>query len=178
MGKRKPWVWAAAAAALLLIAAIGLFQPAGQMESVSPVEQIELDYYRSSGDISESSDEESVIREAIMLANRGESNQAIQLIDSTLNRVDHPLDRARLELNAGSILYNMARYSEAAQRFENITDMDLSEEILKERAFWYLGNAYFQMNRIEEAKQAFRQTYEFNGAYSRVAERYLQSLPT
>jgi len=173
----RTWMWAAAAAAIVLVVLIGQFRSEGELVTVSPLAQIELDYYRSSDDQPERTDEENVIREAIVLANRGDAYLAIQLLDSTLGVSNNPIERARLHLNAGSILYNLARYEEAAERFEQIIRMEIEELQIQERTYWYLGNAYFQLNRLKEAKHAFQQTYELNGAYKRVAERYLQSLP-
>ncbi len=50
------------------------------------------------------------------------------------------------------------------------------EVLIREKAYWYLGNSYFQMNQLEQARQAIQHAYELNGAYRRVTKHYLDAL--
>ncbi|MEX0594442.1 MAG: tetratricopeptide repeat protein [Balneolaceae bacterium] len=169
-GRWKSWM---AAAAVLLVAWMGYqWTGADRTDSVSPLAQIELEVYRSAEPV----DEDSTVREAMMLASQGQHQEAIQLIDQALLNVQDAQERARLTLNAGSILYNLSRYEEASERFVQILAMELDDQMVQERALWYLGNAYFQMNDLARAREAFQQTLEMNGSYRRVAERYLKAL--
>ena len=167
---------AAAAAMILIVGAFGLLQFSAESGSIEPIAAIELDYYRSADGTTEGSTGDSVIREAIVLANEGQYQQAVEVIESELNNISDANSRALLFINAGSILYNVSMYEEAAIRFERVVELDESDPLVRERAYWYLGNTYFQMNKLNEAKQAFEQAYELNGAYSRVAQSYLRAL--
>src|SRR5690625_6677621 len=99
---------------------------------------------------------------------------SIDLMEEELQSNRDNYRRSQLTLNAGSILYNNSSYTEAAGRFERIVNEEIGDLLIQERAWWYLGNTYFQLNRMDEALQAFRRAYELNGAYSRVAESYLK----
>lgn len=166
---------AAAAALVIMAGSFGLFTR-DSAEAVEPISSIELDYYRSSDGGADRVTNESVIREAIILANQGNHQQAIHLLEEELSRSSDPDTRALLFINAGSILYNASLYEEAAAQFEEVVDLEESDSLVRERAYWYLGNTYFQMNRIEYAREAFQEAYELNGAYSRVAQSYLRAL--
>lgn len=174
--KSSNWYMAAAAAMVLIIGAFGLLQLNTETESVDPIASIELDYYRSADGTVEGDEGDTVIREAIVLANEGEHQQAIQIIDDGLGQVSDADSRALLFINAGSILYNVSMYEDAIVRFEKVVEIEESDPLVRERAYWYLGNTFFQLNKLEEAKQAFQNAYELNGAYSRVAQSYLRAL--
>jgi tetratricopeptide (TPR) repeat protein len=174
--KSSNWYMAAAAALVLIVGAFGLLQLNTETEFVDPIASIELDYYRSADGTAEGDGGDTVIREAIVLANEGEYQQAIEIIDSGLNQVSDADSRALLFINAGSILYNVSMYEDAIIRFEKVVEIEESDPLVRERAYWYLGNTFFQLNKLEEAKQAFQNAYELNGAYSRVAQSYLKAL--
>lgn len=174
--KSSNWYMAAAAAMVLIVGAFGLLQLNTESESIDPIASIELDYYRSADGTAEGDGGDTIIREAIVLANEGEHQQALQIIDNGLDQISDADSRALLYINAGSILYNASRYDDAITRFEKVVEIEESDPLVKERAYWYLGNTYFQLNKLEEAKQAFQNAYELNGAYSRVAQSYLKAL--
>jgi tetratricopeptide (TPR) repeat protein len=176
---KEPKVWYWAIAALFMVASLfGLYQYSATADELSPIDRIELDYYRSSAELPDRLDDSAAVQEAIMVANRGEYPRALEMLEQALEYAEDPMQRAVIYLNSGSILYNQSSYSEAADKFLKIVEIEqLQDEMLEERAWWYLGNAYFQMNRFEEAKEAFTQAYELNGAYRRVTERYIAAMP-
>ncbi len=175
---RNNWVMAAVAAIVLIVGAFGLLQLqfGSETQSVTPISSIELDYYRSADGSVDGSSEESVIRQAIVLANQGDYQLAVEILETELNHIRDANSRALLYINAGSIFYNTSIYEEAALRFEEVVDINESDRLVRERAYWYLGNTYFQLNKIEEARTAFQKAYELDGAYSRVAQSYLRAL--
>lgn len=179
--KGRKWMVAAAAAAVLIAGSLAIYNVSYQVESVQPISSIELDYYRSSSELTdqEGKSSEQAIREAIILANNGEYQKAIERIDEELDVTDDLGVRATLHINAGSIMYNIGKYEAALERFITVIEYQGSDDIIiRERAYWYLGNTYFQLNNLENARQAFQKAYELNGAYSRIAESYLRALAT
>lgn len=169
--------WMAAAAAILIIGSfsvLNLFQNGGY--AVEPISSIELDYYRSTeGVINETENSDLIIR-AISLANSGEIENAVSLIDSEIATLEDGERKMELLVTAGSIYYNANRFDEAIERFEGALDIETQNVILKEQNFWYLGNTYFQLNKITEARQALEKAYDLNGAYSRIAQSYIKAL--
>ena len=167
------------AAAVVIIAATLVLFNIGQdfsADSVSPVSSIELDYYRSAEGMVLENEFNELLISAISAANRGEVNSAISIIEDRLEQVSEPAARQELFVTAGSILYNSGNYSQAVLKFEEGIAYQSDDVLLMERNYWYLGNTYFQLNRIEEAKSALESAYSMNGAYSRIAESYLKAL--
>lgn len=171
-------VWLSAAAAILLmIGAATIFNISTEpAENISPISSIELDYYRSADGMAADNMESDVVRRAISTANTGDVAEALSLINEELQKENSDYKEAELLITSGSILYNSGRFAEAIERFETAIEINYDDMMLRERNYWYLGNAYFQVNKLDEAKFALEQAFELNGAYSRVAQSYLRAL--
>lgn len=175
LNSTRKWIAAAAAVVVLIgsVAVMNIFTQTS--ETIQPISSIELDYYRSAEGSATAEEGFETNREAIMLANQGENEAALRLIDEQIERATTVREKAELMITAGSILYNSGRFADAITRFETVLDYDLDDMLVKERSYWYIGNAYFQLNKIPEAKAALEKAYEMNGAYSRVAQSYLKA---
>ncbi|MEX1011961.1 MAG: tetratricopeptide repeat protein [Balneolaceae bacterium] len=175
---RVRWAGWAAAAILVIAGIFAILKQPASVDMVEPIASIELDYYRSATDTFDTNDEEvqKIIRQAIIYANRGDVEESLNLINRSLEQEERADAKARLLMSSGSILYNNNWYEAAVERFRQIVEMEECEMLLKERAWWYLGNSYFQLNRLDEARYAFQAAYDLNGAYRRVAQSYLRAL--
>jgi tetratricopeptide (TPR) repeat protein len=169
--------WVAAAAIIIIASGLILFNVYDEQQyNVQPINSIELDYYRSAEGVTESTDVSEIIMSVISEANRGNIATAISLVENSINDISSQEGKAELLATAGSIYYNEGMYLEATEYFERSLDYEIENVIIQEQNYWYLGNAYFQLNRIEEARTTLEKAYQLNGAYSRVAERYIQAL--
>lgn len=169
----------AAAATLLIVGSVMVFNLSVEpTESIQPIASIELDYYRSADGSASAPEGITDVRMAITEANQGNIEEALKIIDKKIEEASSDIEKAELMITAGSILYNSSRYSEAMDRFKTVISTDVSDDIIIEKAYWYLGNTYFQLNKIDEAKEAFSKAYDLNGAYSRVAQSYIKALST
>lgn len=167
----------AAAAVMIIAAGLILFNVYNDQEfAVQPINSIELDYYRSAEGVTEITDISEIIMSVIAEANRGNVENAITIVETNLDNVAAAEDKAQLLATAGSIYYNEGMYNEAADYFERSLDYEIENVIIQEQNYWYLGNTYFQLNRIDEARSTLEKAYQLNGAYSRVAERYIEAL--
>jgi tetratricopeptide (TPR) repeat protein len=169
--------WVAAAAIIIIASGLILFNVYDEQQyNVQPINSIELDYYRSAEGVTESTDVSEIIMSVISEANRGNIASAISIVENSINDISSQEGKAELLATAGSIYYNEGMYLEATEYFERSLDYEIENVIIQEQNYWYLGNAYFQLNRIEEARTTLEKAYQLNGAYSRVAERYIQAL--
>jgi len=173
---RNSWFAMAAAAVVLIVGSVALYNIVNETNQVQPISSIELDYYRSS-DL-EAERNLDIIREVIVMANNGNVDQAMNLLDSEIQNEENPDRRAELLITKGSISYNSGNYNSAIQSFEAVVADNVSDKLILEKAYWYLGNSYFQQNNMEEALVAFQNAYDLNGAYSRITESYLRALNT
>lgn len=175
---RRYWSYAAAAVLALTIGIIGVFNltDVSSDVTVQPIQSIELDYYRSSeGTINDDANNR-IIRDAITLANSGEFDQATSLLSNELQKAEEPQWIAELNLNLGSLYYNEGNYQQSVGYFKEVVDREASVDVLTvEKAYWYLGNAYFQLDELDQAKQNIEKAYALNGAYRRVAQSYLNA---
>lgn len=174
----RSWVATAAAAVVLLVGSMVIYTNTTLSPgSISPISMIEMDYYRSAdGSVLSEAESADVVMEAIVLANSGSQQEALRVLDNALMSTEDGIRVVELQINAGSILYNMGNYSESIERFEAATSYTMINSLIRERAYWYLGNAYFQVDETEKAIAAFRNAYDLNGAYSRVIRTYLDAL--
>lgn len=177
--KRQKWYYAAAAAIVLLIGVLGFMNLYTQngTETVQPVSSVELDYYRSEDGSVTANTDSKVIRNAIRLANTGNVNKAISLLDEELQRASNPEWIAELSLNMGSLYYNEGNYEESIEYYERVVKHKDNVDVLTlEKAYWYMGNAYFHMDQLVEARTNIEKAYDLNGAYRRVSKSYLNAL--
>lgn len=174
---KKTWAYAAAAVVVLLIGVLTVLNyPAFETESVKPIASIELDYYRSEEGVATERPGAEVLKNALALANRGNTNEAITMLKQALQNANNPSVAAELKLNIGSLYYNNGDYQQAIQNFEDVIEKKQVDILTREKGYWYLGNAYFQLNQLDKARQAIENAYELNGAYRRVAKHYLDAL--
>jgi tetratricopeptide (TPR) repeat protein len=173
---RKVAQYAAAAAVILIAAVVGVLNmnTSGDFP-VGPVEQIGLDVVRSTDGISATVTSD-VIRRAIRMATDGEVDEAITLLQEELEEATDAQLKAEIALSLGSIQYNSGNYSSSIDNFELVTAQEDIEVLTLEKGYWFLGNTYFQLDRLQEAEEAFQNAYVLNGAYSRVAKTYVDAL--
>ncbi len=178
--KRSYIYYAAAAVIALLIVVLGVMNLSNQESGglISPIPDVELEYYRSADGTVTDRNSDELIRDAVALANNGEIEKAISLLEEEIDKVEETEQIARLNMTLGSLFYNQEQYDNAIERYGWIIERADKEKLgllLREKALWYRGNAYLQKDQVAEAKTDIKEAYELNGAYRRVAERYLKS---
>ncbi|MDZ7683094.1 MAG: tetratricopeptide repeat protein [Fodinibius sp.] len=177
--KNKYWYYAAAAVVALLVGVFAVMNYSTQntANTIQPISSVELDYYRSANGNLDANDKAGVISKAIELANTGRVNEAISLLETELDKASEPTWVAKLSLNLGSLYYNQTNYDKAIRYYRNVIEnKEYVDVLMLEKAYWYVGNAYFHQDKLAEAETNIEQAYEINGAYRRVAESYLEAL--
>lgn len=176
----RNWMYAAAAVVVLLIAIIGTLQIvnfSGSTSEVAPVERIELDYYRSTNSAAAEDNRDKVIRTAIELYNKNRFEEAVTLLSKERNTATDVSWIAELDITLGTFHYNEDKFEEAAYYFNDVIKYKDNVDILTlEKAYWYLGNSYLQMNKLVKAEGIMKKAFELNGAYSRVAKSFLNAI--
>lgn len=165
-----------AAAVLMIAGVLGIMNYSNSSSyTVEPVNAIGLDVIRSAEGVPENITND-IIRKAIRLATAGNSEEAIVMLEDELASATEAQDIADISLSLGSIQYNNGNYDAAIESFQRVTDQNEVDPLVTEKGYWFLGNTYFQLEQFEQAKSAFQNAYELNGAYSRVAKTYLEAL--
>ena len=175
---RKYISYAAAVAVLIIVGVLGVANYQAQyVAKVVPISEISLEVIRDIYGYS-SAITNDVVKEAIQLASNGNVEEAISLLEKELEVVEKPSTIAELALSLGSIQYNYGDYKTAITNFEKaITQKDI-DVATQEKGYYFLGNAYFQLNQLDAAELAFSKAYALDGSYSRIAKRYVDALGT
>lgn len=138
-----------------------------------PLSEIELNSYRSSSIPSSVFDYE--VQRAINMASLENFDMAIQKLQEIEEADLTEEQKITLAVNKGSVYYNRGDYSSAEAEFQNIlNEYDNLHLLTEEQAHWFLGNIYLQMGDEDKARVHIQKTYDLNGAYQRLAERYLR----
>jgi len=176
---RNTVLYAAAAVIILLVAILGAMH-LGYFSSspgIQPVKKLELGYTRSPQSPANISNHQKIIRHALQLYKKQKFGKAVGFLESKLDKAKDADWIAKLNITIGTLYYNNDEFNEAAYYFSNV--VNYKSKIQKaelEKAYWYLGNAYFQLSMNDEAAKAMRKAYKLNGAYSRVAKSYLEAM--
>lgn len=173
---RKYINYGAAAAVALIIGVIGILNyPANNTDSngIEAIDLIEYGINRSVGDTAVETDNE-VVRQAINLANKGNTDEAIRILEVELSSTDDINEIAELSLTLGSIQYNYGNYEGALASFERVASLENIDVLLLDKSLWFLGNTYIQLDNLVEAEKAFQKAINLDKQYSRVAQHYLE----
>lgn len=137
-----------------------------------PVDEVELNSFRSSTIPSAVFDYD--LQRAVNLAAMEQYDQALDKIEDIQDQNLTQEQKVSLLLNKGSVYYNQGDYYSAKEVFHRILKNHEDLHVLtREQIHWFLGNAYLQLEEEELARQHIQKTYDLNGAYRRMAERYL-----
>lgn len=180
---KKSWKWIAAAASVaILVVAINFLQfDSGNTTSSWAVNNIDLSsniasapVFRSQkGDISAA---DSLLNRGFQAVISGDITKAIQLYDQIINQhADQPA-AVQAYLNKGIIHYNNGEFETAITLFTRTAQKVKESAVTKEKAYWYMGNAYMQLEKFSEAREAIHTAYAMDGIYHQPAFRILKKL--
>ena len=174
---RKIVNYGAAAAIALIIGVISVinYSSTTTITDVAALEQLDLGTIRGSED-SPAVTASDIIREAIEMVNNGNVEEAISLLESNLTVVEAPEMVAEISLTLGSIHYNYGEYDSAASNFEQVVSQSSIDIEVLEKGYWYLGNTYLQLDRLNDAENAFQKVVEMGSQFSRIARTNLDAL--
>lgn len=166
-----------AAAIAIIIGVVGVlnYSGTGTGLDISPQPTLTLDNIRGANDAVAQNDNE-IIKEAIRLATDGEIEAAIILLQNELDGEESPELIAELSLTLGSIQYNYGDYNASLVSFQRVISQNEVDDLTLEKGYWFLGNTYFQLDRLREAQEAFQKVYDFDKQYSRIAKSYIDAL--
>lgn len=175
------WMAAAASVAILIIS-ISYIQ-SEQEKSLQELTLGEINIVENlaSPEVMRSQDTEitgidSLLNLGFKAAISGEVEEALGFYNNIIENYENAPNVSMAYLNLGIIHYNRENYDEASGAFENAIQNVRDDRILEEKALWYLGNSYVNMDRLKDGREAILSTYRMNGIYKNPAERLLEKL--
>lgn len=185
----KQWRWTLAAAAVVIII-LGMnfllpdqTQTARQMALADiDIKTMETPDILRSGGGQPDSHVSSLISMGFDAALTGDNAEAESQFNTALEALGEPgtamdsLSLASAHLNLGIIYYNHTQYDKATQSFKSALSFASASDRIKEKAYWYLGNALLNQDELKEAREAVHATYAINGIYRESSYRLLRKL--
>ena len=164
-----------AAAVLLILGLVGMLYFVSPQETDQPVPlaTIELDNVRSAAGLTGS---ETLLQAAITHSVRGELSQALLILDEIIAKETNRDIRNQAQILAGVIYYNTGEYETAIERFNRVSSAQNVSPLILEQAYWYQANALMHLGRNDEATELLGKVIELDGAFSRVADRFLKNM--
>mgnify|MGYP003668723328 FL=1 len=173
---RKYATYVTVATIVIFVGVLGVMNySSNNVASISPIAEIGLDIVRSEVGVSANITNET-IKKAIQLAANGNTLEAKKLLSDELENEQDPTLIAEFSITLGSIHYNLGEYDQAVSSFKRVVSQKNISESILEKGYWLLANSYFQLDRLDEAKIAFQNTYDLDRQYSRIAKRYINAL--
>ena len=176
------WKWIAAAAAIaILVISINVLSD----NTPKPIEEwtkaeITLSENLASAEVTRSatkiSSSDSLLNAGFKAAIEGDTNQAIGIYKNIINRYNDTGIISKAYLNLGIIQYNFGEYSYGIESFKKAITIAQDNPLLKEQSYWYMGNAFINIDQLEEARTAVRQAHSLGQIYKDEAFKLLKRL--
>lgn len=106
----------------------------------------------------------------------GNIDRALQLYNEVVTKYGDDPTAVRALLNIGMIHYNTGYFEKAISSFKEVIEKVSEQPIAKEKAYWYLGNAYITQDKLMPARNAIQKAYEMNGIFNHPAAKLLERL--
>lgn len=179
----KSWKWMAAAAAVaLLVVSINFFQldTTASLEN-EVVKEFNLADNLSSAEVFRNQKTEvlpadSLLNRGFEAAISGDVSKAIAAYDKIIEKYGNEPAATKAYLNKGIIQYNSGSFGESINSFEAVIKKDAEKDVIEEKAYWYMGNAYINIEQLEKAREAIHKVYSMDGIYRKSSFRLLRKL--
>ena len=176
------WTWhAVAAAVLLLVACIQLFQVHTKNEldqfivqSISPDQMETSDGIRAKDMALFTAD--SLLNLGFNALISGDTKTAFSLYNQVIENFDSEPYGSKAFTNKGILLYNSGEYESSIIAFNDALERVSNNQMIEEKAYWYKGNALVNLEQFEEARIAVHQAYSIDGIFRKPAFLLLQKL--
>ncbi|HLR24852.1 MAG TPA: tetratricopeptide repeat protein [Fodinibius sp.] len=181
---QNSWKWVGAAAAILiLVFSINFFQESGtpSLQSLT-VQNINLSENLISASVLRSerqpqiAPEDSLLNLGYKAAIDGNLAEATRLYEAIIARYPDKPIAVQAYLNKGIIQFNREAFEEAITSFQAVVSKAKPESFTKEKGYWFLGNTYINLNRLDAARAAILEAYKMNGIYHDTAIDLLKEL--
>lgn len=102
--------------------------------------------------------------------------EAERIYRAIIKRFDSEPSIAMAHLNLGIINYNLRNYKKAITNFENALQVPGINILVTEKAYWYMGNAYLNLDNWQKARDAVYQAYVEHGVFRNPAGNLLNTI--
>lgn len=116
------------------------------------------------------------ISRALTMAYEGDVEASSDKLKMILTENPEPEQESRILMNLGILHYNMGDFEGAKSYFDRAGKNEEMNRFFREKAWWFLGNAYLNLEMLEEAREAIYTVYSADGRFAAEAEILLQKL--
>jgi len=181
---QRYWKWmAAAAVVIVLVVAVNILRiNTSQNLKNLAVKNIQLAENLSSARILRSqsaglSVADSLLNAGFEAAISGNVDEALAMYNKIIKEYEGEPAVVKAYLNKGIIQYNNGKFDHSISSFKQVLDkVNKKNPILREKALWYMGNAYINTDRLKQARDAIHDVYAMDGIYRHAAFRLLKKL--
>lgn len=180
---KQSWKWIAAAASVaILVVAINFLQVnTNQSVGDLAIKNIDISTNISSAPVLRSqkgtiTPGDSLLNRGFEAALSGNVEKAVQIYDKIIAEFSADPAAVKAYLNKGIMEYNSGNFKNAIHSFQQVIVQVKERPVTKEKAYWYMGNAYMNIEQLTEAREAIHKTYEMDGIYRQPAFRILRKL--
>ena len=122
------------------------------------------------------SDADSILNLGFSELVTGNSTRALSLFNEVIRDYDVEPYSSKAFLNKGILYYNIAEYDSSITAFHFTLNRVSESKMIEEKAYWYLGNAYANVDELEKAREAVFQAYLLDGVFRQQSFLLLQKL--
>lgn len=169
--KKFDWRWFSAAAAIIVAAVLTSVFLTNQQSSIRQWSnrQITLGENLASAPVTRGTGEiptpDSLLNAGFKAAIDGNIKAATDIFHRAVKRYDIPKIDAKASLNLGILRYNDSKFRTSIQYFKRAVSNADNLALLKERAYWYMANAYINIGQLKDARKAVSEAHQIGKMY-------------
>lgn len=180
--EKNRWWWYSAAAAVILAVVLTSVFTINRRANIHQwaSQKIELGTTLASAPLTRAVKQipspDSLLNTGFKAAIDGNIAKAMEAFHLAVKEYDSTKTAAKATFNIAILQYNKTNYKSSIQYFDKaITHAD-SLNLLKERAYWYMGNAYINTGKLKKARKAISNAYSIGKIYSKKETELLKRL--
>lgn len=180
--RNHKWWWYSAAAAVILAAVLTSVFVTNRRANIHQwsSRKIELGLNLASAPVTRAAKQipspDSLLNAGFKAAIDGDITEAVEIYQLAIKKYDNPEIVAKANLNLGILQYNMLKYKSSIQYFNKAVTHAGRLKLLKERAYWYMGNAYINTGELKDAKEAVTNAHSIGKIYSKQESKLIKRL--